>query len=156
MCQNDEETNMDEKLAQLRRMRKHELLALWQEQFTDPSPRKCSPDQLRWEVAWRIQVRKSGDLSKRTTRRLRALAKSYQSNSNHLPHSVTRLSPGTTLTRKWQETTYIVQVLESGFMHEGVQYKTLSSVARAITGTRWSGPAFFGLKTKQAPQKVIA
>ncbi len=156
MCQNNEETNMDEKLAQLRGMRKHELLALWQDQFTDPSPMKCSPDLLRWEIGWRIQVRKSGDLSKRTTRRLRALAKSFQSNSNHLPHSVTRLSPGTTLTRKWQETTHTVQVLESGFLHEGVRYKTLSSVARAITGTRWSGPAFFGLKTKQPSRNVTS
>ena len=145
---------MDEKLAQLRGMRKHELLALWQDQFTDPSPRKCSPDLLRWEIAWRIQVRSRSDLSKRTKRRLKALSTAFLRDSNHLPHSATRLSPGTTLTRKWQGSMHTVQVLDSGFIHNGKRYRSLSSVARAITGTRWSGPTFFGLKAKQVSRKA--
>lgn len=147
---------MDEKLAQLRSMPKHELLEIWLEEFTDPAPKKDSPDQLRWEIAWRLQVRKHGDLSKRSKRRIRALAKAIQRDSNHLPHSAPRLTPGTILTRRWQESTHTVQVLESGFMHEGARHETLSSVARSITGTRWSGPAFFGLKTKQASRKVTS
>ena len=147
---------MDEKLARLRSMPKHELLELWLDEFTDPKSRNDSPDQLRWEIAWKLQVRKHGDLSKRSKRRIRALTAAFQRDSEHLPHSVPRLTPGTILTRRWQGATHTVQVLESGFMHEGVRHKTLSSVARAITGTRWSGPVFFGLKTKQASRKVIS
>jgi len=147
---------MDEKLTQLRSLTKHKLLELWLEEFSDPAPRKFSPDQLRWEIAWRLQVRKHGDLSNRTKRRLKASAEAFRRDSNHLPHSIPRLTPGTILTRNWQGSMHTVQVLESGFRHEGVRYRTLSSVARTITGTRWSGPAFFGLKTKRASRKVTS
>ncbi len=68
-----------------------------------------------------------------------------------MPLALQHLKPGTTLTRQWQGVKHTVQVLDKGFAHRGKPYPTLSSVARAITGTRWSGPVFFGLKKAPAP-----
>ena len=56
------------------------------------------------------------------------------------------LRPGTRLLREWQGTTHEVRVLDAGFDYAGQTYKSLSAVARAITGTPWSGPLFFGIK----------
>lgn len=55
------------------------------------------------------------------------------------------LRPGTRLVREWQGTTYHVQVTRIGFEYEGQSYRSLSAIARIITGTQWSGPAFFGV-----------
>jgi hypothetical protein len=64
------------------------------------------------------------------------------------PAPVRRLKPGTRLLRAWQGKTYTVTVADPGFLYEGKTYGSLSVVARAITGTPWSGPAFFGLLKK--------
>lgn len=60
--------------------------------------------------------------------------------------STVALSPGTRLLREWQEVTHEVLVVPEGFNHLGKTYKSLSAVAKAITGTHWSGPVFFGLR----------
>jgi hypothetical protein len=66
---------------------------------------------------------------------------------------VRRLKPGTRLLRAWQGKTYTVTVADPGFIYEGKTYGSLSVVAREITGTPWSGPAFFGLlKKAKAPE----
>lgn len=139
---------MDGKLGSLGGMPKRELLNLWNESFEDEAPRTHSPDLLRWEIAWKIQEQIHGGLPARTRRRLTELTKAFRKDSNHLPHAVPRLKPGTLLTRDWQGVTHTVQVLDGGFVHEGRKHATLSSVARTITGTRWSGPVFFGLRKR--------
>jgi hypothetical protein len=58
------------------------------------------------------------------------------------------LQPGTTITREWRGAQHEVQVIDGGFVHAGTTYESLSEVARAITGARWSGPRFFGLVGK--------
>ena len=64
------------------------------------------------------------------------------------------LAPGTRLVRQWQGRTYEVVALEDGFSWQGTHYRSLSAIAREITGTPWSGPLFFGLKhNRSAPQK---
>ena len=70
------------------------------------------------------------------------------------PAPVRRLKPGTRLLRAWQGKTYTVTVADPGFLYEGKTYASLSVVAREITGTPWSGPAFFGLNKK--PKAVAA
>ena len=141
---------MDDKLGKLEEMPKCELLVLWRERFGEEPPRKHSPSLLRREIAWKMQERIHGGLSIRTRRRLVNLAKAFQKDSNHLPHAAPRLKPGTLLTRDWRGVTHTVQVLDAGFMYEGSEHATLSSVARTITGTRWSGPVFFGLRKKSS------
>jgi hypothetical protein len=62
--------------------------------------------------------------------------------------------PGTRLIRQWQDQTHVVTVKESGYEYQGSLYQSLSVIARLITGTRWSGPLFFGLKS--SPAKIAA
>ena len=66
-----------------------------------------------------------------------------------------QLKPGTRLMREWQGRTYEVQVLDDGFAWQGTHYRSLSAIAREITGTAWSGPVFFGLRSNRtAPRKL--
>jgi hypothetical protein len=76
------------------------------------------------------------------------LPKSRSRGPQAAPAPVRRLKPGTRLLRAWQEKTYTVMVADPGFIYEGKTYRSLSAVARKITGTPWSGPAFFGLLKK--------
>ena len=83
-------------------------------------------------------------------RRLEKLSTAFTKGSVD-PKVNKKLSPGTVLMRDWQGRRHSVMVTGDGFAHEGRTYRSLSEIARAITGTRWSGPAFFGLK--QVPRK---
>lgn len=145
---------MDEKLAHLLEMNKSKLLVLWKKEFAEPAPAKHSPALLRLEIAWKIQSASHGGISGQTERRIKSLAEAFRKNPDHLPHAVPRLSPGVVLSREWRGRVHTVQVVESGFIHNGVRHATLSSVARAITGTQWSGPVFFGIKTKSTRSKA--
>jgi hypothetical protein len=98
-------------------------------------------------LAYRLQEVAYGGLSATTRKRLRALADEIDSNRPRPQRSAVRLKAGTRLIREWNGHTHVVSVLEKGVEYRGKHYGSLSEVARAITGTRWSGPAFFGLKT---------
>jgi hypothetical protein len=129
----------------------------WATRFDRPAPRCRSKEVLRGLLAWRIQAEVHGGLSLDTTRRLRRLADSLErvagagadgvgSNKERARARTTpALKPGMVLTREWRGTLHKVQVLEKGFAHAGRVYGSLSEIARLITGTRWSGPRFFGL-----------
>ena len=58
--------------------------------------------------------------------------------------------PGTRLTREWKGVSHEVEVIRDGYIHAGARYRSLSEVARTITGSRWNGPRFFGLRTVAA------
>ncbi len=123
-----------------------ELREFWRKRFGEDPPATQSRELLRWEIAWRLQTKAYGDLSSRTRRRLRDLLDA--GDRIVPPPPVRMLRPGTSLVRKWKGKNHDVQVTASGYVHDGTEYKTLSAVARAITGTQWSGPAFFGLKKR--------
>ena len=123
-----------------------ELRDFWRKRFGEDPPTTGSRELLRWEIAWRLQTKAYGDLSSRTRRRLRDLVDAEDRTTP--PPPIQKLRPGTSLVRKWKGKNHNVQVTASGFVHDGTEYKTLSAVARAITGTQWSGPAFFGLKKR--------
>jgi hypothetical protein len=93
-------------------------------------------------LAWELQAKVHGGLSRRTQQRL---AQMWQAKT------MTReVQPGMRLVREWNGNVHIVQVGEDGVIRwSGKAWNSLSEVARAITGTRWSGPAFFGLKQKK-------
>jgi hypothetical protein len=102
-----------------------------------------SPSLLRSALAWEIQARAFGGLSRDTIRKLDQLARGLT--------RTTATQPGMRLVREWQGTAHVVTVDEAGVVRwDGRDYRSLSEVARSITGTRWSGPAFFGLKQKKA------
>jgi len=119
----------------------------WRALYGSEPPRRISRDLLIRALAYRIQEQALGGL-KPSTRRL--LAKVAADASAHRPIQVApvpSLKSGTVLLREWHGTEHQVIVREDGIMFNGKQYKSLSQVAYRITGTKWSGPLFFGLRT---------
>ena len=125
--------------AEVRALAALDLRALrdeWRRRYGDP-PKMRSRELLARLLAWRIQADAFGGLDATTIRLLK---------SEHLPPPRPSLAPGTRLTREWQGRRHEVEVLEKGFRYTGSNYRSLSEVARVITGTRWNGLRFFGLR----------
>src|SRR5208282_1918032 len=119
----------------------------WRALYGSEPPRCISRDLLILALAYRIQKQALGGM-KRATRRL--LIKVVSDSSARRPIQVApepSLKPGTVLLREWHGTEHQVIVREDGIVLNGKQYKSLSQVAYRITGTKWSGPLFFGLRT---------
>ena len=89
---------------------------------------------------------RSGRSAPEPQRQLRQIAQELKSGGQATRRLRPQLKPGTRLLREWQGRTYEVVVLDDGFCWQGTQYRSLSAIARKITGTAWSGPLFFGLK----------
>jgi len=124
----------------------------WRALYGAEPPRRISRDLLIRALAYRIQEQALGGL-KPTTRRLLAkvAADASARRSIQLAPEPT-LKPGTVLLREWHGTQHQVIVREDGIVFQGKTYKSLSQVARRITGTKWSGPLFFGLKANRQEQ----
>jgi DUF2924 family protein len=101
-------------------------------------------------LAYRIQERAQGALRAATRRHFKKLAEQFQEGAAPPAFNTAPLKPGTRLIREWRGETHEVSVVEDGFTYRGSRYQSLSEIARLITGTRWSGPLFFGLKSPQA------
>jgi hypothetical protein len=101
---------------------------------------------LRRRLAYELQARVHGDLPVEVRDRLKRLHKAFKSNPAYTPEPGRGVKAGTVLTRTWQGATHHVQATDQGFEYRGKRFGSLSEVARRITGTRWSGPVFFGLK----------
>ncbi|MFS0772989.1 DUF2924 domain-containing protein [Sphingomonas sp. 1P08PE] len=129
-------------VAALEAMSSAALRERWSALVGSPVPR-ISPKLLRLALAWEIQARAHGGLSRATTRTLDQLAAGTTRTA--------RARPGMRLVREWQGRVHVVTVGEDQVIRwDEREWRSLSEVARAITGTRWSGPAFFGLKKKVA------
>ncbi len=122
------------------------LKRLWPDCFGTPAPKGLSADMLRRAIAYQIQVEAYGGLRPAIARQLEALAGHRMDNGKSRRPSMPRLQPGTRLLREWQGETHAVEVLTNGYAWRGQRYRSLSVIARAITGARWSGPRFFGLR----------
>ena len=114
---------------------------------TEPPPR-ASRDLLTRAVAYRLQERVLGGLSASTRRLLEQIANNAAARRPTRTTPQRKLHPGAILLRHWGGVQHQVTVLQSGVQFRGKQYRSLSQVARIITGSRWSGPLFFGLKTR--------
>ena len=125
-------------LAELAQLDRPALGQRWEVAFDVPAPRGCQATLLRQALAWHLQMQAQGKAGMRRSR------KAVQSLSR-TPGSVT-LSPGTRLMREWQGQTHHVTVAADGFEYDGKTWRSLSAIARSITGTPWSGPVFFGVK----------
>jgi hypothetical protein len=123
-------------------MSRAELRERWVKVTCSALPR-ISPKLLRLALAWEIQAKAYGGHSRETTRMLDQLERGLT--------KTVRPRPGMRLVREWQGRAHVVTVGEDQVIRwDGREWRSLSEVARAITGTRWSGPAFFGLKKKVA------
>jgi hypothetical protein len=134
--------DVDQELARLETLSLAELQVRWAGLTHGPVPR-ISQRMLRLALAWELQAMAYGGLSRETSRKLDQLARGLTQTSP--------ARPGMRLVREWQGRAHVVIIGEDKVIRwEDREYRSLSEVARAITGTRWSGPAFFGLKKKAA------
>ena len=138
------------RLAALKTAPTKSLKAQWRDLFETEPPAFNRP-YLESRIAYRLQELAYGGLKPETIRRLETLGEELD--GGHLARRRIRheLTPiiGTRLIREWQGVEHVVTVTADGFEWQGRPYKSISSVARAITGTRWSGPVFFGLKNSR-------
>ncbi len=135
-----------DRIAELEALNTRELRSRWQHTYGQPAPKHASRDLLLRAVAHRLQEEAEGGLSKAALRRLAKLAGLNGGDTQPTPPSLPRLKPGSRLVREWRGKVHQVTVLEAGFDYRGTRYGSLSHIARAITGARWSGPLFFGLR----------
>jgi hypothetical protein len=138
---------VEAELVRLEKLDLHQLRALWREQFGTRSKLQ-SAELLRRRLAHEIQVRAYGGLRPEYRRRLLGLHKAFVADSSYTPLVRQRRKVGTILTREWKGIHHQVTVLEAGFEYGGQPYQALSEIARKITGTKWSGPAFFGMRKR--------
>lgn len=137
-----------------------ELRAEWHRWHPERQmPTRLSRDLMVRTIAWKLQEQAHGALSPVIYRKLERLAAQLERSGTLDIEREISLKPGTALVREWRGETYRVTAADSGFLYDGRAFESLSEVARAITGTRWSGPRFFGLKQpsqKSAPSQSAA
>ena len=141
--------NLADELAELRGLNATALRQRWRVLYRSEAPVRIGHALLLQAVAYRLQERGLGGL-KSSTRRLLERAADDNSDRPRIEMAATRVTPGSVLIREWHGVSHRVTVLTDGVLLRGVRYRSLSEVARKITGTRWSGPRFFGLR---APTK---
>jgi hypothetical protein len=131
----------DLSLADLEGLERDGLVALWSELHGRPAPRAISRPMMIRILAFELQARAEGGLSKPLLKALASLA-------GEKPAATTRktakLRPGARLIREWAGVTHVVDVTADGYLWRGEAWRSLSAIARAITGAHWSGPRFFG------------
>lgn len=123
-----------------------ELRVLWTRTLGEPLPACGNRQFLRLMLAWRIQATPDVRTANKALRRLEHLAGRLDSHPASTRPLAPSMSRGTELIRDWKGTKHRVLVVSDGYIYEGDRYANLSVIARKITGTRWSGPRFFGLK----------
>ena len=126
-----------------------DLTERWRQLYRAAPPKGMSRPLLMRAIAYGMQVKRYGGLKPAVRRQLRKLADggSAQAAANLKSEKV---APGMRLIREWNGSSHVVEVVDGAFVWNGARYGSLSAVARAITGARWSGPRFFGLELGQA------
>jgi hypothetical protein len=133
-------------IAGLESLDLHQLRAQWKLLYEIEAPPHLSRDWLRRAVAYRIQENVLGGLKPATRRLLERVAEDARMRKPSKVAPLRKVGPNTILIREWGGTRHEVTVVEDGVMFRGKHYRSLSQVARMITGSQWSGPLFFGLK----------
>jgi hypothetical protein len=126
-------------LVELDAMDRTTLAALWSDLLGGPVPPKMSQGMQRRFLAHALQVAAEGDIPPALAARLDRIAAGDERKATPA------LRAGARLLRVWNGTTHVVDVIPEGFVWNGTRHRSLSAIARAITGARWSGPRFFGL-----------
>ena len=145
-------SSLAHEIAALRQATPAELKERWRSLYCTEPPRRISRDLLVRALAYRIQEKALGGLKPSTRRLLAKVAAHASANRSIEVAAEPNLKPGTVLLREWHGTQHQVIVREDGIVLRGKPYKSLSEVAYRITGTKWSGPRFFGLKTTRRRQ----
>ena len=140
-------------LEQLRELNSEELRERWQTLFGAEPPSKLRSSLIVQGIAYRLQEKALGGLKPATVRLLERIAEDATARRQAAPPpEKVRASAGTVLIREWHGTQHQVTVLKDGFLYRAKHFHSLSQIARTITGSRWSGPLFFGLKSSRKEQ----
>jgi hypothetical protein len=139
---------LQHELASLSALSVKHLKDRWRSVYGTEPPRRVSRELLTRALAYRLQERALGGLKRATRRLLERIGEDRSSSQLMRVAAHRKTAPGTVLVREWQGTSHRVSVLDDGVIYRGRRYQSLSEVARVITGTRWSGPLFFGLKQR--------
>jgi hypothetical protein len=141
-------SGMLDELTGLSALDRKELVEKWQSLYKTGPPVGSQNKFLLYAVAHRMQEKALGGLKPATCRFLEKAAQDNDASKQQLFPAIS-IKPGTRLLREWHGITYEVIILESSVLCNGKHYRSLSEVARSITGAHWSGPLFFGLKKKE-------
>jgi hypothetical protein len=123
------------------------LRARWRLMFGATAPKGLTKSILGHMIAYRIQEEAFGGLDRETVKLLDRLARGEKPNELNR-----RLKPGTVLWREYEGERHTVTVVPNGFLWRDETHSSLSTIAHAITGTKWNGPRFFGLRERRAPK----
>jgi hypothetical protein len=127
-----------------------DLIEHWRRYFRTDPPKGIGQRLLIRAVAYEMQVKRYGGLKPATDRRLQKIANGTSDCAHNDGKAPRGLHPGARLVREWNGVSHVVEVTEHEFVWDGERYRSLSAIARAITGARWSGPRFFGLTSENA------
>lgn len=141
--------NLEAEVERIQVMNIAELRALWWSKMKDEPPKAFGPDLLRRSLAYKVQEDAYGGLDPKTKKLLQNLVTQALKNGGKvvMPRHI---QAGAVLVRQWKGKPHRVTVLDEGFSYDDSPYKNLSEIARQITGTRWNGPRFFGLRAERA------
>src|SRR6202048_3226193 len=148
------DTSVEDEIVHLRGLDLKGLRERWRSVLQRPAPDHLPRHLLFAIIAYRIQVDRFGDLDHETRQLLdrtgpKETGPAMSARLISDDHKRTELTPGTVLVREWDRRSQRVMVMSEGFAWNGQTYDSLSKVAFAITGTRWHGPRFFGLRSKE-------
>ncbi len=136
----------DDTLGALTTMSSARLRAEWLRLYKKPAP-DLTADLLRRGIAYHLQKKTHGGLSPATVREIERMRRHLASTGEVVTLPTTRIKPGTRLVRDWGGASHHVLVLDSDFLYRDQRYRSLSTIATEITGAKWSGPRFFGLRS---------
>lgn len=134
-------------LGRLAEMPLEDLKAEWAHRYGAPAP-NLSPDLLRLGIGYKLQEQRLGGVNRSTRSLLRQVAAGAGQGDGRKPMP-RKLTPGTRLVRDWRGVGHTVTVLADGFEYDGKHWRSLTAIAKAITGTPWNGPLFFGLAERK-------
>jgi Protein of unknown function (DUF2924) len=143
-------SDIDSVVAELEQAPRTALADRWRSLYRCNPPKGVGRRLLIGAIAHELQLRQAGRKRSSVLRRLQRQAATQSSSAGPDSAGVRKLQPGARLIRDWNGSTHTVDVVEDGFVWNGARYRSLSAIARAITGARWSGPRFFGLNREGA------
>jgi Protein of unknown function (DUF2924) len=152
-CSLSDTDGLSAEIENLRTFGPEELDQTWRDLFGSDRPRRVCGDLLIKALGYRLQEKAIGGLKPSTRRLLERWGRNLSERSPLAEPVRTRLKAGTVLVREWHGVTHRVTVLDDGFDFDGERFRSLSEMARKITGVRWSGPLFFGLKSSAKEQR---
>ena len=141
------EASVSAREGHIQQMTREQLMMEWVAVLNTQPPQRCGATFLRGNLLHKSREELYGPLRVPTQQKLRKMYESFKRSPDYEPKGkATTLRPGTKLVREYRGAIHEVMALENGYNYQGIRYRSLSKIAEIITGTRWNGKVFFGLK----------